>query len=813
VFRSLSVTRTLAALFVLLATFVLALTGNRLIEQVHAYSDSQRVTQFNLGANQLVTGLFEILMERLATNNALQAPGPANEQVVAEIAQRRTVVAENFTPGLAQLEQFHFPAKQELMEALRSAVDRADEYRGLADKAILLPKEQRPQDLVEAFIPTITASVDASLAVWFSALHSSASSDPVLVKLAVIKELGWRMRDMAGKERSFIGSSISAAAPFTPDMLRNGASYRATVDGYWKVLNELVTDDDADAPIRNAMAVAQTEYFEGFRTAADEMRAIGDAGAVYPITASEWTTKTTPQLGTLLAVLYAAAEVSEVHLQAELSGDLRDLVQSVALALAAIVVAALAFVVLHSRLTKPLKSLASSMHDIANGNFQIELRHGGRKDEIGAMVRAVETFRENGLKVVELTQAEASRTQAEDESRARMMNELQQSFGAVVNAATAGDFSTRVSTTFPDQELNTLAMSINNLVQTVDAGLGETSEVLSALADADLTQRVQGEYKGAFLKLKMDTNQVAEKLSSIVGQLRGTSTALKSATGEILTGTNDLSQRTAKQASTIEKTSAAMEQLANAVAESTKKAKEAATRTHSAARLAGEGGQVMSDATDAMERISSSSAKISNIIGIIDDIAFQTNLLALNASVEAARAGEAGKGFAVVAIEVRRLAQSAAQASSEVKVLIEQSAGEVNNGSRLVASAAGKLQSILGAVEENSGLMQGISEASMSQYSAIGEVTSAMRNMGEMTQHNAALAEQTNAALEQTEAQASELDEIVAVFRMQREHVGTPSKSAPQYTAEVVGRQQKVRMATGYHTRSNAAIQRDWSEI
>ncbi len=224
----------------------------------------------------------------------------------------------------------------------------------------------------------------------------------------------------------------------------------------------------------------------------------------------------------------------------------------------------------------------------------------------------------------------------------------------------------------------------------------------------------------------------------------------------------------------------------------------------------------MHQATEAMERITNSSNKISSIIGMIDDIAFQTNLLALNASVEAARAGDAGKGFAVVAVEVRRLAQSAASASSEVKALIEQSSVEVKGGSRLVAEAAAKLEAMLVAARSSNELMNSISRASQEQASAIEEVNAAVRQMDEMTQHNAALVEETNAAIEQTEAQASELDRIVDVFQT-GDNVAATAPQQSQAAAPAKGikaLQEKVKAAAkSYLSHGNAAIDKDWSEF
>ena len=392
-------------------------------------------------------------------------------------------------------------------------------------------------------------------------------------------------------------------------------------------------------------------------------------------------------------------------------------------------------------IVRGLSRLESDIHGLADGAGE-EIRGAARNDEIAAIARAVAHLRDRTVARL----GEADSLKAAEQRRADEMRML---------AEQERD---------NNEEARTAEIELQRRAVTL---LGEG---LERLARGDLAARIEVPFGGELDALRLAFNNTIEHFANVIGQVRETSRMLKTATGELLAGTNDLSDRTSRQATTIDEISATIEQLATAVAGNADRATSASATAEKATQAAEAGGAVMHSANEAMERITASSSKISNIVGLIDDIAFQTNLLALNASVEAARAGEAGKGFAVVAIEVRRLAQSAAEASKEIKTLIEQSVDEVEGGSKLVAEAVERLSAMLEAARSSTALMYEMAEQSHAQAASIGEVTVAVRQMHEMTQHNAALVEETNAAIEQTEAQASELDQLVERFSVEDAH-------------------------------------------
>ncbi|WP_382152796.1 methyl-accepting chemotaxis protein [Hydrogenophaga sp. ANAO-22] len=293
-----------------------------------------------------------------------------------------------------------------------------------------------------------------------------------------------------------------------------------------------------------------------------------------------------------------------------------------------------------------------------------------------------------------------------------------------------------------------------------------------AMARSALRRIADGDLSGATPPAQ-DPNSLMGALSAmqtsmrtLVGQVQQSSGGIDVASGEIASGNQDLSARTEQAASNLQETAASMEQLTSTVRQSADAARQANQLAASAAEIAVRGGEVVGQVVTTMDEINHSSKKISDIIGVIDGIAFQTNILALNAAVEAARAGEQGRGFAVVAGEVRNLAQRSAQAAKEIKGLIGASVDKVETGSRLVADAGQTMSEIVGSVQRVSDIIGEITAAAGEQSDGIGQVNVAVTQLDQMTQQNAALVEESAAAAESLKDQARRLAGVVQLFRL-----------------------------------------------
>ncbi|MBV7297850.1 aerotaxis transducer Aer2 [Enterovibrio paralichthyis] len=342
----------------------------------------------------------------------------------------------------------------------------------------------------------------------------------------------------------------------------------------------------------------------------------------------------------------------------------------------------------------------------------------------------------------------------------------------LINDAAEGRLNTRIDTNKYSGFMANLGEGINGLLDSIVEPLSTCQDVMSKVASGNLKVDMPENYQGSFAELATAVNTSITNLRDMVEKITASSARVASASGEIAEGNSDLSERTEEQAASLEQTAASMEEMTSTVKQNADSAKSANRLSQDASSKAQKGGDVVKQTVDAMGEINKASKRISDIISVIDEIAFQTNLLALNAAVEAARAGEQGRGFAVVAGEVRNLAQRSAGAAKEIKDLIKDSVEKVAEGSRLVDESGSMLGEIVEAVAEVTTLIGKIDSASQEQATGIDEISKAVVKMDEMTQQNAALVEEASAASQSLRDEGSELMNLISFFQVDSSKTG-----------------------------------------
>ncbi|OYX68551.1 MAG: methyl-accepting chemotaxis protein [Caulobacter sp. 32-67-35] len=383
-----------------------------------------------------------------------------------------------------------------------------------------------------------------------------------------------------------------------------------------------------------------------------------------------------------------------------------------------------------SKISAPLNNLSKTMETLAQGSVDVDVVGAQRKDEVGAMARSVQVFKDNALA---LRTAEAAQQRASAETEAERRR---------------------------NQEINEAAAREQAFVmEAIASGLNK-------LADGDLTYRVDQDFPEAYKRLQNDFNNSITQMEEAMRTIVHAASSIGAGADEIASASDDLSRRSEQQAASLEETAAALDEITATVKRSSAGAVEASRVVGSTRSDAERSSVVVRGAVDAMNQIEKSSQSISQIIGVIDEIAFQTNLLALNAGVEAARAGEAGRGFAVVAQEVRALAQRSADAAKEIKTLISTSTQQVGQGVSMVGQTGEALQAIVAKVSEIDALVSEIAAGGAEQATGLNEVNAAVNQMDQTVQQNAAMVEQSTAASHSLKGEASNLMQMISRFQV-----------------------------------------------
>ena len=430
--------------------------------------------------------------------------------------------------------------------------------------------------------------------------------------------------------------------------------------------------------------------------------------------------------GSVVGILYAGVKASAID---EIATKILSRVG--AAALIALVLAAIAGALLARRILGGIRQLTATAGEMTQGNLAAPVPHLDLRNEIGALARAIDLFRENALS--------ARKTEAE--------------------AARLRDASL--------EERQTREAARNAEAEEIKGSVHLLADGIAKLSNGDLTIHITSRFHPELEPLRSDFNNAVARLRQTLGQVSANISSIDESAGEMRSASDSLAARTEQQAASLEQTSAALDEITVTVRTASEKANEAAHLVKSTKQSSEASSVVVGDAIAAMGRIEAASTEISSIINVIDEIAFQTNLLALNAGVEAARAGEAGKGFAVVAQEVRELAQRSAAAAKDIKGLIEKSGSEVNAGVTLVRKTGQALQGIADQVASINDYIASIAASAQEQSSGLGEINHAVNRMDQVTQQNAAMVEETAALTHRLAGDARALAGIIAAFRLQ----------------------------------------------
>jgi len=736
-------------------------------QQMQALSTAQETRNLVVTSEAISRVIERAAIERGAVTQLILAEdadgkiAAANLEAALETDRRVTQMQEGFA-GTS------FAKRSDLAGPVNQIAQRLADARKAAQTEGAKPLAQRDPKAAQVFSATLLTLLTQQSALQRQIGARIGDLNPDVSNTVSLAEFATTMREAAGSRAVFYTQYVGSGTKLSPETLSQADRMTGRIEQLWVLVDQALVQMQSTPQLKTALDVVKTGFRdEELKTYAAMYSAARD-GKPAGMSLPDWRVWVQKSLATILQMRDAAFDMAKADIDSNISMARWQLALSIlAILVVTGVVVGIVFV-FNRGVVRPLGRLADSVGLMLSGAEDAKIPARVGMVEIDAISHALGDFQANIQRVRALEEQERAAA-AVRLARAQAMEAVVSDVGEVVAAAAAGDFSARLEIKDADEQMQRLVAGINEINAVVDSATTEFAGTLKAIAGGDLTNRVETAYRGKFADLKGAINETVDRLSDTVSTIQTTSADVGLAAREINMGADDLSKRTEEQASSLEETAATTEELAASVKASAQAARQATEIAEDAMSAAQSGGVIAGQAVAAMARIEDASQKISDIIRVIDDIAFQTNLLALNAAVEAARAGDAGKGFAVVASEVRTLAQRSGEAAKDISSLISSSNNEVTEGVKLVRQAGESLTRILEASQKVSTTIADISAASGEQANGIDEMSQAVAHLDEMTQQNAALAEQSAASASSLSGRIGQLNDLVATFRTRRE--------------------------------------------